>query len=62
MKAPCELLLETAKNETKEGRIDRAKHLLEAYQHSCPGAFSSYKDWLERVFGFQTESEGQKMC
>ncbi|MEC1560594.1 ABC transporter substrate-binding protein [Bacillus haynesii] len=60
LKAPCELLLETAKNETKEGRIDRAKHLLEAYQHSCPGAFSSYKDWLERVFGFQTESEGQK--
>ncbi|MCY7845481.1 SgrR family transcriptional regulator [Bacillus haynesii] len=60
LKAPCELLLETAKNDTKEGKIDRAKYFLEAYQHSCPGALSSYKDWLERVFGFQTESEGSK--
>ncbi|MCI4128093.1 SgrR family transcriptional regulator [Bacillus haynesii] len=60
LKAPCELLLETAKNDTKEGKIERAKYLLEAYQHSCPGAVSSYKDWLERVFGFQTEPEGSK--
>ena len=64
LKEPCELLLETAKNDTKEGKIDRARHLLEAYQHSCPDALPSYKEWLERVFGFQTESEGskQKMC
>ncbi|EWH21580.1 SgrR family transcriptional regulator [Bacillus haynesii] len=60
LKAPCELLLETAKNDTKEGKIERAKYLLEAYQHSCPGAVSSYKDWLERVFGFQTESGDSK--
>lgn len=60
LKAPCELLLETAKNDTKEGKIERAKYLLEAYQHSCPGAVLSYKDWLERVFGFQTEPEGSK--
>ncbi|MDE1451356.1 ABC transporter substrate-binding protein [Bacillus paralicheniformis] len=60
LKEPCELLLETAKNDTKEGKIDRARHLLEAYQHSCPDALPSYKEWLERVFGFQTESEGSK--
>ncbi|MCY8756678.1 SgrR family transcriptional regulator [Bacillus haynesii] len=60
LKAPCELLLETAKNDTKEGKIERAKYLLEAYQHSCPGAVLSYKGWLERVFGFQTEPEGSK--
>ncbi|MDQ7724957.1 SgrR family transcriptional regulator [Bacillus halotolerans] len=56
LRQPEDLLLQTAKEYTTAGKLEKAKGLLDHYQPAFPGIQNRYDMWFSEVFGFVTET------